>query len=126
MAAKQGLLLVDTKYEFGLYNGKLMLMDEIHTLDSSRYFETNSYALNYERAEPQIQLSKEFVREWLMAHNFQGLDGQLMPEMPDSFIWHVTERYISLYEHITGQIFAKPEVEDHILDRIHKNLAAYF
>ncbi len=125
MALKQGLLLVDTKYEFGLYEGKLMLMDEIHTPDSSRYFEAASYESKFMKGEPQIQLSKEFVREWLMAHGFQGLEGQVMPEMPDAFVWHVSERYITLYERITGLEFAKPDAREPISDRIRKNLIAY-
>ncbi|HEX5624557.1 MAG TPA: phosphoribosylaminoimidazolesuccinocarboxamide synthase, partial [Saprospiraceae bacterium] len=87
MAAEQGLILVDTKYEFGLYEDHVMLMDEVHTPDSSRYFEMKSYAQRLAKGEPQIQLSKEFVREWLMAHGFEGKVGQIMPEMPDTFVW---------------------------------------
>jgi phosphoribosylaminoimidazole-succinocarboxamide synthase len=105
MAQERGLLLVDTKYEFGLYNGTVMLMDEIHTPDSSRYYFEEGYHERQQQGVGQPQLSKEFVREWLMAHGFQGLEGQVMPVMPDDFVSEVTSRYIQLYETITGQTF---------------------
>ena len=94
MAAERGLILVDTKYEFGLQDGEILLMDEIHTPDSSRYFYADGYAERQARGEKQRQLSKEFVREWLIAHGFQGLEGQQMPEMPDSFVQEITDRYV--------------------------------
>ncbi|MBK8449919.1 MAG: phosphoribosylaminoimidazolesuccinocarboxamide synthase [Saprospiraceae bacterium] len=126
LAADQGLILVDTKYEFGIYDGELMLMDEIHTPDSSRYFELENYKLNLELNQPQIQLSKEFVREWLMSHGFQGKDDQLMPEMSDLFVWHVSERYIELYDKLVGKHFIKPDSSISIKDRIAQNLSNYF
>lgn len=107
MAHDRGLILVDTKYEFGIFNGEVMLIDEIHTPDSSRYFYENSYADNFEQNLPQRQLSKEFVREWLIENNFQGLEGQTMPVMTDEFVASVTHRYIELYETITGNPFKK-------------------
>lgn len=107
MAHDRGLILVDTKYEFGIYNGEVMLIDEIHTPDSSRYFYENSYADNFEQNLPQRQLSKEFVREWLIENDFQGLEGQIMPVMTDEFVASVTQRYIELYETITGNPFKK-------------------
>lgn len=107
IAAERGLILVDTKYEFGKKDGKIYLIDEIHTPDSSRYFYADGYAERQAKNEPQKQLSKEFVREWLIANNFQGLDGQTMPVMPDDFVNTVTERYIELYEKITGEPFNK-------------------
>src|SRR5690606_24146210 len=97
MAAQNGLILVDTKYEFGRYNGEIFLIDEVHTPDSSRYYYANGYAERQERGEKQLQLSKEFVREWLMSKGFQGLDGQSMPDMPDDFVSLVSEKYIELY-----------------------------
>jgi phosphoribosylaminoimidazole-succinocarboxamide synthase len=106
MAAQRGLLLVDTKYEFGLdRDGRVVLMDEIHTPDSSRYFYQEGYAERQRRGEPQRQLSKEFVREWLIAGGFQGKTGQVIPEMTDAFVQSVSERYIELYERITGKDF---------------------
>jgi phosphoribosylaminoimidazole-succinocarboxamide synthase len=105
MAAQQGLILVDTKYEFGLLNGQLTLIDEIHTPDSSRYFIADGYAQRQEAGEPQQQLSKEFVREWLMEQNFMGLEGQTVPNMPEQFVQVVSQRYIDLFERITGQVF---------------------
>jgi len=111
MASKQGLILVDTKYEFGLKNGQLFLIDEIHTPDSSRYFIKEGYQERQESNENQKQLSKEFVREWLMEHDFMGLDGQIMPAMPPEFIEKVSQRYIGLYEQVTGQPFLKQETE---------------
>lgn len=109
MAASRGLILVDTKYEFGLWDGKVMLIDEIHTPDSSRYFYREGYEALQEQGAPQQQLSKEFVREWLMAQGFQGKEGQVMPEMPDDFVKHVSQRYIQLYEQLTGETFV-PEI----------------
>jgi len=124
IAAKQGLILVDTKYEFGIRNGEVILIDEIHTPDSSRYFYADGYEERQAKGEPQKQLSKEFVREWLMANNFQGLDGQTMPEMPDSFVETITERYIELYERITGKTFVKAAT-DNIEERIYNNVTAF-
>jgi phosphoribosylaminoimidazole-succinocarboxamide synthase len=123
MAAERGLILVDTKYEFGKKDGQIYLIDEIHTPDSSRYFYAEGYAERLARGERQKQLSKEFVREWLMAHGFQGLEGQLMPEMPDAFVWEISERYIELYENITGKTFEKADTEN-ILQRIEENILA--
>ncbi len=107
MAQERGLILVDTKYEFGLYDGQVFLMDEIHTPDSSRYFYLDGYEARQSAEEPQEQLSKEFVREWLMENNFQGKEGQVMPVMPDEFVQIVRDRYIELYELITGKNFVK-------------------
>ena len=107
MAREQGLILVDTKYEFGLRDGKLFLIDEIHTPDSSRYFIAEGYQERQDQGEQQKQLSKEFVREWLMANDFMGLEGQTVPDMPDSFINEVTDRYVGLYEQVTGQPFER-------------------
>ena len=112
LAAKQGLILVDTKYEFGLYEGKLYLIDEIHTPDSSRYFLAEGYQERQTHGIRQTQLSKEFVREWLMLNGFQGKEGQTIPEMPDSFVNEVSERYIQLFEKITGLTFVKAPVEN--------------
>ncbi len=103
MAAEQGLILVDTKYEFGLYNGEIFLIDEIHTPDSSRYYYKEGYEERQQLGQKQKQLSKEFVREWLMENGFQGLEGQEMPDMPASFVSHVTDRYVELYEKLTGR-----------------------
>jgi phosphoribosylaminoimidazole-succinocarboxamide synthase len=122
MAAERGLILVDTKYEFGLYNGKVYLIDEIHTPDSSRYFYAEGYEERQRKGERQKQLSKELVREWLMEHDFQGLEGQTMPEMPDAFVQQVTERYTELYELITGKSFEPASTED-IEGRIWNNLS---
>jgi phosphoribosylaminoimidazole-succinocarboxamide synthase len=107
MAKDQGLILVDTKYEFGKYNDEIILIDEIHTPDSSRYYVLDGYNERQDKGEKQKQLSKEFVREWLMENGFQGKEGQTMPEMPDSFVENVTNRYIELYEKITGKSFVK-------------------
>ena len=107
MANERGLILVDTKYEFGISEGKVMLIDEIHTPDSSRYFYLEGYDERQKNSEPQKQLSKEFVREWLMANGFQGKEGQQMPVMPDEFVNTITERYIELYEIITGKKFVR-------------------
>lgn len=124
IAAERGLILVDTKYEFGKKNGKIYLIDEIHTPDSSRYFYADGYAERQAKGEKQKQLSKEFVREWLIANNFQGLEGQTMPVMPDEFVNTVTERYIELYEKITGEKFVKADNSD-IESRIEKNVLEY-
>tara|TARA_R110002072_G_scaffold271987_1_gene432029 strand:+ start:4664 stop:5608 length:945 start_codon:yes stop_codon:yes gene_type:complete len=124
MAAKQGLILVDTKYEFGILNGKVILIDEIHTPDSSRYFYKDGYEKRQENGEEQKQLSKEFVRQWLIENNFQGLEGQTMPVMPDDFVQIVSDRYIELYEKITGNSFVKSDTSD-ITKRIQKNVDAY-
>ncbi|MEP1150224.1 MAG: phosphoribosylaminoimidazolesuccinocarboxamide synthase [Balneola sp.] len=110
VAAKQGLILVDTKYEFGLFNGELTLIDEVHTTDSSRYFYLDGYEDRQAKGEPQKQLSKEFLREWLMEHNFQGLDGQTLPDLPDSFRIEVYERYAELFGLLTGSEFV-PKLE---------------
>lgn len=109
MAAQRGLILVDTKYEFGLCNGEVMLIDEIHTPDSSRYFYADGYEERFAKGEPQRQLSKEFVRQWLLDKGFSGKAGQQVPEMTDEFINSVSNRYIELYEHITGRKFVYPE-----------------
>jgi phosphoribosylaminoimidazole-succinocarboxamide synthase len=121
MAAARGLILVDTKYEFGFFEGKVYLIDEIHTPDSSRYYYSEGYKERLAKGEKQKQLSKEFVREWLMEHGFQGKEGQIMPEMPEVFVQEVSDRYITLYETITGQKFAKGvDVDPHL--RIEKNV----
>jgi len=124
MANKQGLILVDTKYEFGLHNGSVILMDEIHTPDSSRYYLADGYEQRQKQGEPQIQLSKEFVREWLIHHQFQGLENQIMPHFPDSFVWEISQRYIQLYEKITGSEFVN-YANTNIMDRIKSNLQEY-
>lgn len=107
MAKKMGLILVDTKYEFGLYDGKICLMDEIHTPDSSRYFYLEGYEERQKKGEEQKQLSKEFVRRWLIDNGFQGKDGQVIPEMSDAWINEISERYIELFEKVTGQKFVR-------------------
>ncbi len=125
IAAKRGLILVDTKYEFGkTKDGDIVLIDEIHTPDSSRYFYAEGYAERQERGEAQKQLSKEFVRQWLIANGFQGLEGQTVPFMSDEYIESVSERYIELYENITGTSFEKADVSD-IATRIERNVRAY-
>jgi phosphoribosylaminoimidazole-succinocarboxamide synthase len=124
MAAARGLILVDTKYEFGLRNGEVILIDEIHTPDSSRYFYAEGYEERQAKGEAQKQLSKEFVRQWLIENGFQGLEGQQMPEMPDAFVQTISERYIELYERITGQAFEKAATSD-IVARIEQNVNAY-
>ncbi len=124
MAAARGLILVDTKYEFGLRNGEVILIDEIHTPDSSRYFYAEGYEERQAKGEAQKQLSKEFVRQWLIENGFQGLDGQQMPNMPDDFVQTISERYIELYERITGQSFEKAATSD-IVARIEQNVNAY-
>lgn len=120
MAADRGLILVDTKYEFGMKDGKVMLMDEIHTPDSSRYFYSEGYEERQANKEQQRQLSKEFVRQWLIENDFQGLEGQKMPEIPEDFIALITERYIELFEKITGSGFVKADTSN-IEERIIKN-----
>jgi phosphoribosylaminoimidazole-succinocarboxamide synthase len=122
MAAERGLILVDTKYEFGMHDGKVYLIDEIHTPDSSRYFYAEGYAERQARGERQKQLSKEFVREWLMEHDFRGLEGQTVPDMPDIFVDRITQRYTELYEQITGKVFEPADTMD-IEGRIAQNLA---
>jgi len=122
MAAKQGLILVDTKYEFGKRDNQLYLIDEIHTPDSSRYFYADSYVENFEKNLPQRQLSKEFVREWLMENNFQGQQGQQVPEMTDEIVENISNRYIELYENIVGEKFNKTEYADDIYVRIEENI----
>jgi len=121
MAAARGLILVDTKYEFGKKDGEIYIIDEIHTPDSSRYFYKEGYEERQAKGEKQKQLSKEFVREWLMANGFQGLDGQQMPAMPDDFVQQVSDRYIELYELIIGQAFIKADTSQ-IQQRIEKNI----
>ncbi len=125
MAAERGLILVDTKYEFGMRNGEIVLIDEIHTPDSSRYFYADTYEEIQSKDQKQRQLSKEFVREWLIANNFQGLEGQTIPEMTDEFVSTITERYIELYEKITGNTFERHDLSDP-LARIEKNVKKYF
>ncbi len=125
IAAKRGLILVDTKYEFGkTKEGKIVLIDEIHTPDSSRYFYADGYAERQEKGEAQKQLSKEFVRQWLIANNFQGLEGQSVPEMTDDKIIEISNRYIELYEQITGEVFVKANTTD-VLGRIEKNIIKF-
>lgn len=124
IAAARGLILVDTKYEFGIRNGAVILIDEIHTPDSSRYFYSEGYEERQEKGEPQKQLSKEFVRQWLIENGFQGLEGQNMPLMSDEFVQIITERYIELYERITGTSFVKSETSD-IAARIESNVENY-
>jgi phosphoribosylaminoimidazole-succinocarboxamide synthase len=124
MAAARGLILVDTKYEFGIKDGKVYLIDEIHTPDSSRYFYADGYAERQEKGEEQKQLSKEFVRQWLIENDFQGLEGQIMPDMPDEFVDIITERYIELYERIIGKPFEKAD-NSNIEARIEKNVVQF-
>ena len=124
IAAQKGLILVDTKYEFGKRDGKVILMDEIHTPDSSRYFYAADYQKRFEAGEPQLQLSKEFVRQWLIDHNFMGKEGQQVPEMTDEYCTSVSDRYIELYENIVGEKFQKADDED-IHARIEKNVTEY-
>jgi len=121
IAEEKGLILVDTKYEFGKVGDKIYLIDEIHTPDSSRYFYSEGYQERQDANEKQKQLSKEFVRQWLIENGFQGLDGQTIPEMTDEFINEVSERYIELYEHITGDAFIKSDVSD-VLKRVEDNI----
>ncbi|MCC8089437.1 MAG: phosphoribosylaminoimidazolesuccinocarboxamide synthase [Rikenellaceae bacterium] len=122
MAAGRGLILVDTKYEFGKKDGEIYLIDEIHTPDSSRYFYADSYQELFDKGEQQRQLSKEFVREWLMDNGFRGQAGQTVPDMTDEFVQSVSDRYIELYENITGEKFVKNDADEDILSRIENNL----
>jgi len=124
MAAKQGLILVDTKYEFGLVDGKIYLMDEIHTPDSSRYFYAEGYAERQEKGEAQRQLSKEFVRQWLIENGFMGKVGQQVPEMTEDFVKMVSERYIELYESVTGMKFQRVEAGE-VEARVEKNILTF-
>ncbi len=124
MAAEKGLILVDTKYEFGKKDGKIYLIDEIHTPDSSRYFYKDGYEERLAKGEKQKQLSKEFVRQWLIERDFQGKEGQKMPEMPDEFVKEVSDRYIELFEKITGEKFKKADNSD-ILKRIENNVSGF-
>jgi phosphoribosylaminoimidazole-succinocarboxamide synthase len=124
MAAEKGLILVDTKYEFGKRDGKIYLIDEIHTPDSSRYFYAEGYQEKFEKGEPQKQLSKEFVRQWLIENGFMGQEGQQVPEMSDEYVNSVSERYIELYEHIVGKPFVKSDTE-HIDERMKANIKDY-
>ncbi len=124
IAAEKGLILVDTKYEFGKRDGKVYLIDEIHTPDSSRYFYADGYEEPFAKGEPQRQLSKEFVRQWLIEHGFMGKPGQQVPEMTDAYCDSVSERYIELYEHITGEPFVKTDETD-LAERIRKNVENY-
>jgi phosphoribosylaminoimidazole-succinocarboxamide synthase len=124
IAAEKGLILVDTKYEFGKVGDKIYLIDEIHTPDSSRYFYKEGYEERFAAGEQQKQLSKEFVREWLMENGFQGKEGQAIPEMTDEFVTSVSERYIELYEHITGEKFVKSDVAD-VIKRVEDNINSY-
>jgi phosphoribosylaminoimidazole-succinocarboxamide synthase len=124
IAASHGLILVDTKYEFGNRDGQVYLIDEINTPDSSRYFYADGYQERFDKGLPQKQLSKEFVREWLMANGFQGQTGQQVPEMTDQFVTEVSERYIELYENITGEKFVKADISN-VPERIEKNCREY-
>lgn len=123
IAKERGLILVDTKYEFGKKDGKIYLIDEIHTPDSSRYFYAEGYEERQNNGEAQKQLSKEFVRQWLIENGFQGKDGQQVPEMTDDIVRSISERYIELYEHITGEQFQYPE-EGHVIERVENNVSA--
>lgn len=125
IAAKHGLILVDTKYEFGKRDGKVYLIDEIHTPDSSRYFYADGYEEKLAAGEPQRQLSKEFVRQWLIEHNFMNEPGQVMPEITDEYAESVSNRYIELYERITGEEFNRAEDQSDIAERIEKNVSSY-
>ena len=125
IAASRGLILVDTKYEFGkTKEGKIVLIDEIHTPDSSRYFYEEGYQERQDKGEPQKQLSKEFVRQWLIENGFQGLEGQQIPEMSDAKISEISNRYIELYEQITGEVFVKATT-DNVMHRIEKNVNSF-
>ncbi|MBP5375257.1 MAG: phosphoribosylaminoimidazolesuccinocarboxamide synthase [Bacteroidaceae bacterium] len=125
IAAEKGLILVDTKYEFGKRDGKVYLIDEVHTPDSSRYFYADGYEEKFAKGEPQKQLSKEFVRQWLIDHNFMNQPGQVMPEITDEYAESVSERYIDLSEHIIGEKFVKETSDEDIAKRIEKNVNAY-
>ena len=121
LGAKQNLILVDTKYEFGKFEGQIYLIDEIHTPDSSRYFYAEGYEERQKNNEPQKQLSKEFVRQWLIENNFQGKEGQQVPEMTDEQVTLISERYLELYQQVTGQKFVKTGY-DGILERIENSI----
>ena len=125
IAASKGLILVDTKYEFGKRDGKVILIDEIHTPDSSRYFYAEGYEERFRKGEPQRQLSKEFVRQWLIEHNFMNQPGQVMPEITDEYAQSVSERYIELYEHIIGQRFEPADSEGDLQKRIERNITTW-
>ena len=125
IAAKRGLILVDTKYEFGKRDGKVYLIDEIHTPDSSRYFYAEGYEEKLAKGEPQRQLSKEFVRQWLIEHNFMNEPGQVMPEITDEYAESVSERYIELYEHIVGERFERETSDDDLATRIEKHVSSW-
>ena len=125
IAAQKGLILVDTKYEFGKRDGRVILIDEIHTPDSSRYFYAEGYEQKFRDGEPQRQLSKEFVRQWLIEHNFMNQPGQVMPEITDEYAESVSERYIELYEHIVGETFVPADAEGGIEARIQRNVTAW-
>ncbi len=125
MAARRGLILVDTKYEFGKRDGKVYLIDEIHTPDSSRYFYADGYEEKLSKGEPQRQLSKEFVRQWLIEHNFMNEPGQVMPEITDEYAESVSERYIELYEHIVGETFDRAALTGDIAQRIEQNVGEW-
>src|SRR5690606_3304516 len=122
ISAQQGLILADTKYEFGKYEDEIFLIDEIHTPDSSRYFYLDRYQELQDKNLPQKQLSKEFVRKWLIENGFQGKEGQKVPEMTDEFVQTISDRYIELYEQITGDKFVKASSEEDIEKRIEKNI----
>lgn len=124
IAEEMGLILVDTKYEFGKKDGKIYLIDEIHTPDSSRYFYAEGFEERFAKGEPQRQLSKEFVRKWLTEQGFMGKEGQEVPEMTDEYCLSVSERYIELYEHVTGEKFVRTE-QDHLAQRIEKNITDF-
>lgn len=124
MAAKQGLILVDTKYEFGNYKGEIILMDEIHTPDSSRYFYADGYEKRQANGDAQKQLSKEFVRQWLIENGFMGKEGQVIPEMSDAYVHSVSERYIELYEKVTGKMFQRADVNA-VVKRVEENILTY-
>jgi phosphoribosylaminoimidazole-succinocarboxamide synthase len=125
IAAEQGLILVDTKYEFGKKDGQIYLIDEVHTPDSSRYFYADTYTENQKKGLSQKQLSKEFVREWLIANGFQGKDGQKVPEMTDEKVMEISNRYIELYEKVTGEAFVPADDAD-VLNRVEENIKKYF
>ncbi len=125
MAAKQGLILVDTKYEFGLYNGKIYLIDEVHTPDSSRFFYSEGYEERQKNKQPQRQLSKEFLREWLISKGFQGLEGQQVPAMDDEIVNAVSNRYIELFDKITGNKFVPAPVGTNLEEEIEKSVVSY-
>ena len=125
IAAKRGLILVDTKYEFGKRDGKVYLIDEIHTPDSSRYFYAEGYEEKLAKGEPQRQLSKEFVRQWLIEHNFMNEPGQVMPEITDEYAESVSDRYIELYEHIVGERFERETSDEDLATRIEQNVSSW-